>query len=110
MLRVELASVCTRICIYVYMCVCVLSQVVFEAVDPITHQFSLAAPGCRRIGGKLAHPPQPGESLQLRVLLDYSLLEIFTGEHRMTSHTHTHRHTHTHTHARTVLARTALCF
>lgn len=35
--------------------------------------------GVRRVGGKLLRPPAPGTALQLRVLIDYSLLEVFTG-------------------------------
>ncbi|KAJ9506637.1 hypothetical protein QJQ45_018294 [Haematococcus lacustris] len=54
-------------------------EVVFEALDPETHEFSLAAPGCRRVGGKLMRPPLPGQPMHLRVLLDASLLEVFTG-------------------------------
>lgn len=52
-------------------------EVVFEALDPETLQFSLSAPNARRIGGKIEH--RSGEKLHLRVLLDHSLLEIFTG-------------------------------
>ena len=54
-------------------------EVVFEAMDPNTHKFSLAAPDVRRVGGPLMRPPAPGEPLRLRLLLDGSLLEIFTG-------------------------------
>jgi beta-fructofuranosidase len=56
-----------------------LRQIVFEAVDPATLTFSLAAPGVRRVGGRLQRPPAPGSPLALRAFLDYSCLEVFTG-------------------------------
>lgn len=46
----------------------------------MTHEFSLAAPGVRRVGGKLLRPPARGQPLALHVFLDGSLLEVFTGE------------------------------
>ena len=52
-------------------------EVVFEALDPSTMAFSLTAPTARTIGGRITQ--QPGQPLQLRVLLDYSVLEVFTG-------------------------------
>jgi hypothetical protein len=52
-------------------------EVVFEALDPSTMAFSLTAPTARTIGGRISQ--QPGQPLQLRVLLDYSVLEVFTG-------------------------------
>ncbi|EFJ50760.1 hypothetical protein VOLCADRAFT_103826 [Volvox carteri f. nagariensis] len=55
-------------------------EVVYEAIDPATLTFSLAAPGVRRVGGRLQRPPAPGSPLSLRVFLDYSCLEVFTGE------------------------------
>eukprot|EP00198_Chlamydomonas_reinhardtii_P001575 XP_001690911.1 glycoside-hydrolase-like protein [Chlamydomonas reinhardtii] len=55
-------------------------EVVFEALDPHTLTFSLAAPGARRVGGPLLRPPAPGQPLSLRVFLDYSCLEVFTGD------------------------------
>ncbi|GIL47605.1 hypothetical protein Vafri_4389, partial [Volvox africanus] len=54
-------------------------EVVFEAMDPATLTFSLAAPGARRVGGPLQRPPARGTPLALRVFLDYSCLEVFTG-------------------------------
>ncbi|GIL97891.1 hypothetical protein Vretimale_3412, partial [Volvox reticuliferus] len=54
-------------------------EVVYEAIDPATLTFSLAAPGARRVGGRLQRPPVPGSPLALRVFLDYSCLEVFTG-------------------------------
>ena len=53
---------------------------VFEAIDPISHEFSLEAPDALRVGGVLQRPPRAGQPLQLRLLLDATLLEIFTGE------------------------------
>ena len=50
-------------------------EVVFEAMDPTTLTFSLAAPGARRVGGPLLRPPAPGSPLELRVFLEYSCLE-----------------------------------
>ncbi|KAG2446052.1 hypothetical protein HXX76_000654 [Chlamydomonas incerta] len=55
-------------------------EVVFEALDPHTLTFSLAAPGARRVGGPLLRPPASGCPLSLRVFLDYSCLEVFTGD------------------------------
>lgn len=52
------------------------AQVVFEALDPATLEFSLTAPGARRIGAPL--DLRHGEPLALRLLLDYSVLEVFT--------------------------------
>ena len=52
-------------------------EVVFEALDPATMAFSLTAPTARHIGGQL--DLRPGEPLSLRLLLDYSVLEVFTG-------------------------------
>lgn len=52
----------------------------FEALDPETHEYSLAAPGCRRVGSKLQQPPKPGQPIALRLFIDYSLLEVYTGE------------------------------
>lgn len=49
----------------------------FEALDPETLKFSLSAPSSRRVGGKIEHAS--GDALHLRVILDHSLLEIFTG-------------------------------
>ncbi|GIL47606.1 hypothetical protein Vafri_4399, partial [Volvox africanus] len=54
-------------------------EVVYEAIDPATLTFSLAAPGARRVGGPLQRPPARGTPLALRVFLDYSCLEVFTG-------------------------------
>eukprot|EP00775_Hariotina_reticulata_P002344 gene2344-2651_t len=54
-----------------------LLEVVFEALDPATMAFSLTAPMARRIGGPISH--RPGAPLALRLLLDHSVLEIFTG-------------------------------
>jgi hypothetical protein len=48
-------------------------------MDPATLTFSLAAPGVRRVGGRLQRPPAPGSPLALRAFLDYSCLEVFTG-------------------------------
>ncbi|KXZ49898.1 hypothetical protein GPECTOR_19g349 [Gonium pectorale] len=53
-------------------------EVVYEALDPSTLTFSLAAHGARRVGGRLLRPPAPGSPLSLRVFLDYSCLEVFT--------------------------------
>ncbi|KAG2494572.1 hypothetical protein HYH03_007338 [Edaphochlamys debaryana] len=53
-------------------------EVVFESLNPHTLEFSLAGPGSRRVGGPLLRPPAPGQPLQLRVFLDYSVLEVYT--------------------------------
>ncbi|GLC44182.1 Putative beta-Fructufuranosidase [Pleodorina starrii] len=55
-------------------------EVIYEAIDPATLTFSLAAPGARRVGGRLQRPPAPGNPLALRVFLDHSSLEVFTGD------------------------------
>ncbi|KAF8056761.1 hypothetical protein HT031_006259 [Scenedesmus sp. PABB004] len=52
-------------------------EVVFEALDPGSLAFSLTAPAARRIGGAIAQ--RPGQPLALRLLLDGSCLEVFTG-------------------------------
>jgi Glycosyl hydrolases family 32 C terminal len=52
-------------------------QVVFEGFDPDTMAWSLSAPSVRRIGGRV--DPAGYDALALRVLLDHSLLEVFTG-------------------------------
>lgn len=52
-------------------------QVVTEAIDPETKALSLSAPNVRRTGGKLEPPAT--DMLALRIILDHSLLEIFTG-------------------------------
>lgn len=57
-------------------------EAVFEALDPATLTFSLAAPGARRVGGKLLRPPALGQPLQLRLFLDYSLMEVGAGKGR----------------------------
>ncbi|KAF5833737.1 hypothetical protein DUNSADRAFT_9844, partial [Dunaliella salina] len=54
-------------------------EVVFEALDPETHEYSLAAPGCRRVGSKLQKRPALGQPMALRLFIDYSLLEVYTG-------------------------------
>ncbi|KAF8056752.1 BFRUCT3 [Scenedesmus sp. PABB004] len=54
-----------------------LLEVVFEALDPCSLAFSLTAPAARRIGGAIAQ--RPGQPLALRLLLDGSCLEVFTG-------------------------------
>lgn len=54
-----------------------LLEVAFEALDPSTMQFSLAAPGAQRFGGEL--DMRPGEPLELRLLIDGSCVEVFTG-------------------------------
>jgi hypothetical protein len=52
-------------------------EVVFEALDPATMTYSLTAPGARRIGQQLLRPlGQP--VITLRVLVDYSVLEVYT--------------------------------
>lgn len=52
-------------------------EVVFEALDPVTMIYSLTAPGARRIGQQLRQPlGQP--VITLRVVVDYSVLEVFT--------------------------------
>lgn len=62
-------------------------EVVWEALADhraAAHSYCSAVP-CRqhpclrRVGGKLQRPPLPGRPLHLRVLLDYSLLEVYTG-------------------------------
>jgi sucrose-6-phosphate hydrolase SacC (GH32 family) len=50
---------------------------VFEGLDPDTKAFSLSAPNVRRIGGKV--DPAGFDTLALRIILDHSLLEVFTG-------------------------------
>ena len=55
-------------------------EVVFEAIDPLSHEFSLEAPDALRVGGVLQRPPRAGQPLQLRLLLDATLLEVFTWE------------------------------
>jgi beta-fructofuranosidase len=52
-------------------------QVVFEGLDPETMSYSLSAPTVRRVGGKL--DPESFRTLALRIILDHSLLEVFTG-------------------------------
>jgi hypothetical protein len=52
-------------------------QVVFEGLDPETMAYSLSAPTVRRVGGKL--DPESFQTLALRIILDHSLLEVFTG-------------------------------
>lgn len=52
-------------------------EVVFDALDPATMSFSLTAPTARHIGGQI--DVKPGQPLQLRLLLDFSCLEVFTG-------------------------------
>jgi hypothetical protein len=54
-----------------------LLEVVFEALDPATMRYSLTAPGARHVGGPL--DLRPGAPLELRLLLDGSVLEVFTG-------------------------------
>lgn len=52
-------------------------EVVFEALNPETMEFFLDADSSRRIGGPIDwHAGQP---LYLRIILDHSCLEIFTG-------------------------------
>jgi len=52
-------------------------EVVFEALNPETMEFFLDADNSRRIGGPIDW--HAGEPLQLRIILDHSCLEIFTG-------------------------------
>ena len=40
-----------------------LLEVVFEAIDPVTHEFSLSSTDVHRVGGPLLRPPGPGEVL-----------------------------------------------
>lgn len=54
-------------------------EVIFAALDPASHMFSLAAPGCKRVGGTLRARPTPGQPLRLHVFVDASLMEVFTG-------------------------------
>eukprot|EP00803_Ostreobium_quekettii_P007372 evm.model.scf_89.9 EVM.evm.TU.scf_89.9 scf_89:38243-42484(-) len=51
-------------------------EVVFEAVDPDTMEFTVDDESSRRVGGNI--DLRPGEPLQLRVLMDHSCIEIFT--------------------------------
>jgi len=53
-------------------------SVVFDVVDPVTHTLRFGGDGVRTVGGKLQRPPRRGEPLKLRVLLDATLLEVFT--------------------------------
>lgn len=55
-----------------------LLEVVFESLDPSTMQYSLTAPDARHVGGRLLHA-RHGEPLELRLLLDGSCVEVFTG-------------------------------
>ena len=50
---------------------------VTEALDPETKALSLSAPNVRRTGGKLE--TRGADALALRIILDHSLLEVFTG-------------------------------
>eukprot|EP01026_Neomeris_dumetosa_P059679 TRINITY_DN5578_c0_g2_i1.p2 TRINITY_DN5578_c0_g2~~TRINITY_DN5578_c0_g2_i1.p2 ORF type:complete len:297 (+),score=49.88 TRINITY_DN5578_c0_g2_i1:37-891(+) len=52
-------------------------EAVFESIDPATYQFAWNSPQARRIGGPLSH--DPSEPLQLRVLIDHSCIEVYTG-------------------------------
>lgn len=49
----------------------------FEGLDPETMTYSLSGPAVRRVGGRL--DPPSFSTVALRVVLDHSLLEIFTG-------------------------------
>jgi hypothetical protein len=48
-------------------------QVIFEGVDPATQQ-----PIAKAVGGVLSAPQASADTLHLRVLLDHSVLEVFT--------------------------------
>lgn len=50
-------------------------EVVVEGLHPDTLQYSADAPTARRMGGTL--DMKPGDTLQLRVLLDHSCVEVF---------------------------------
>jgi len=52
-------------------------EVAFEALDPATMGYSLLAPGARRTGGRVHVGPR--DRARLRILLDDSVLEVFTG-------------------------------
>ncbi|GMH35060.1 hypothetical protein BSKO_02928 [Bryopsis sp. KO-2023] len=52
-------------------------EVVFEAVNPETMEFCLDSETSRRIGGVIDF--RPGDPLVLRVMIDHSVVEIFTG-------------------------------
>jgi hypothetical protein len=50
---------------------------VFEGFETEAKVWSLSAPSVRRIGGRV--DPWGLDTLALRILLDHSLLEVFTG-------------------------------
>lgn len=52
-------------------------EVIFEVIDQDTMQFCIDQDSSRRVGGIVSF--SPGDALHLRMLLDYSSLEIFTG-------------------------------
>lgn len=52
-------------------------EVVFEAVDPETMEFCINSSSSHRVGGIIDF--QPGTPLCLRILIDHSVLEVFTG-------------------------------
>lgn len=49
----------------------------YEGLDPETMTYSLSGPAVRRVGGRL--DPPNFATIALRIVLDHSLLEIFTG-------------------------------
>ncbi|KAG1662140.1 hypothetical protein FOA52_011013 [Chlamydomonas sp. UWO 241] len=68
-------------------------SVIFNAVNAVTLATDLNAPGVRTVGGRLQCPPLPGRPLSLRVLIDATLLEVFTGDGEVLS-TRVHRGWH----------------
>lgn len=52
-------------------------EVIFEAVDPETMDFCISSSSSYRVGGIIDY--RPGSPLYLRILIDHSVLEVYTG-------------------------------
>lgn len=55
-------------------------EVVFHCTDPATGRLQPDCPGMRRVGGTLHASASQQDCLYLRILIDASCLEIFTGQ------------------------------